>query len=639
MPDRSIDVHQLIRLGRAEGVASSPNGTWLAVAVSRLDAKGAKYVSDLWRVGLDGSAPIQLTRGDWSDGSPSFRRDGALGFLSDRPRKAGDDDERAQVWLLPAQGEPRPLTDEPLGVSGFAFARGADRLVCVVPLVPGVALDAMREAEKDRKENGPSVLRYDRMPVRFWDHWIPRSEPHLVAFDGEGAGRVDLTPEPGDALRDLSWDLAEDGGFLVSSWTRHGAVDRIPDVGLVRIDLDGTRTVLRDEPRASYGSPRISPDGQWVAVERDVRRDGVCVSQQLWRLDARDGSGAALATGWDRWPHPVGWTRDGQGVVVTADDEGDVPVFVVEAGGVRRLTPGPGSHAAVVVGDGTIAGLKHSLRHPPEPFAADLSGHVTALGQVSGCPELPFTVERQAAGDVAYFVVRRAGSTGREPVLLWIHGGPIGAWGDGWSWRWCALVAAAAGYTVVLPNPRGSIGYGQAFVAGIWGNVWGEQCYRDVMAVADAVAGRDDVDPARMCAMGGSFGGYMTNWIGGQTDRFTCLVTHAALFDLNAFYGVTDLPAWWSFQAGTQPYGDRDEHERYSPHRFVTDWKSPTLILHGEKDYRVPVGEALALFEALQLHGVDSELAVFSDENHWILKPRNIIAWYETVETFLARKL
>jgi dipeptidyl aminopeptidase/acylaminoacyl peptidase len=140
-----------------------------------------------------------------------------------------------------------------------------------------------------------------------------------------------------------------------------------------------------------------------------------------------------------------------------------------------------------------------------------------------------------------------------------------------------------------------------------------------------------------MVAMGGSFGGYMTNWIGGQTDRFRLLVTHASLFDMSAFHGVTDVPAWWELMMGDHPWSGRD-FDRYSPHRFVSHWKTPTLVLHGERDFRVPLGEGLALFEALQRHGVPSELAVFPDENHWILKPRNIVAWYETVLDFFDRR-
>jgi dipeptidyl aminopeptidase/acylaminoacyl peptidase len=228
---------------------------------------------------------------------------------------------------------------------------------------------------------------------------------------------------------------------------------------------------------------------------------------------------------------------------------------------------------------------------------------------------------------------------GPLPTLLWIHGGPMASWGDAWHWRWNPLAAVAQGYAVALPNPRGSTGFGQAFIDGIWGNQWGRQCYDDVIAVADVLAARDDVDADRMAAMGGSFGGYMTNWIGSQTDRFRCLVTHASVYSMYAFTGVTDLPAFWLLQMGGTPYGELADYERYAPARCMANWKSPALVIHGDLDYRVPVGESLALFEALQYHGVPSELMIFPDENHWILKPNNSIAWYDGVFDFLGRHL
>jgi len=239
---------------------------------------------------------------------------------------------------------------------------------------------------------------------------------------------------------------------------------------------------------------------------------------------------------------------------------------------------------------------------------------------------------------VQSFLVRPRGAA-RAPLLLWIHGGPVGQNADGWHWRWNPVVMASAGYAVLLPNPRGSTGRGQAFIEGVWNNRWGAACYRDLMAVTDAVAVRPDIDGARMAAMGGSFGGYMTNWIGGHTDRFRCLVTHASVYHFSSFHGTTDEPAFFALELGGTPYGDREAFERYSPHTGAAAWKSPTLILHGEKDYRCPVSEALLLFEALQMHGVESELLVFPDENHWILKPRNSRQWYATVEAFLSRHL
>jgi dipeptidyl aminopeptidase/acylaminoacyl peptidase len=198
-------------------------------------------------------------------------------------------------------------------------------------------------------------------------------------------------------------------------------------------------------------------------------------------------------------------------------------------------------------------------------------------------------------------------------------------------------VLAARGYVVALPNPRGSTGTGQAFLEGIWGNAWGAQCYEDVMAWADTLERRSDVDASRMVAMGGSFGGYMTNWIGGSTDRFRALVTHASLYHLSSFWAVTDHPSFFRLMLGEDPIGDPLTFERYSPHTRVQHWRTPALVIHGEKDYRVPIGEALALFETLQSMGVPSELLVFPDENHWILRPRNVEAWYEAVLDFLAR--
>ena len=203
-----------------------------------------------------------------------------------------------------------------------------------------------------------------------------------------------------------------------------------------------------------------------------------------------------------------------------------------------------------------------------------------------------------------YFVVKPKNAQGRLPTLLWIHGGPIGMTADAWHWRWNPMLAVAQGYAVVQPNPRGSTGFGQQFVQGIWGNVWGDQCYKDLMAVTDAVAARTDVDPNRMMAMGGSFGGYMTNWIGTQTQRFKCLITHACVTTMAQFTGTTDHPAWWYLEMGGEdPYADPDAYDRYAPIRHIKQWKTPALIIHGEKDYRCPIGEGLNLFEALQYHG------------------------------------
>jgi dipeptidyl aminopeptidase/acylaminoacyl peptidase len=240
---------------------------------------------------------------------------------------------------------------------------------------------------------------------------------------------------------------------------------------------------------------------------------------------------------------------------------------------------------------------------------------------------------------IPYFVVRPKGPAKPGPAFLWIHGGPRGQSGHGWHWRWCPAILAAAGYVVAQPNPRGSTGLGHDFMHAIWGNQWGAQCYRDLMHVTDALEQRDDVDPHRICAMGGSFGGYMTCWIGTMTDRFACLVTHAPVYSFGQFQVTTDMPAWWVLEIGDDSWSDRDAMERYSPDRGIQNWQSPVLIVHGERDYRCPISESLALFEGLRRHDKPATLAIFPDENHWILKPRNVVAWYNTVLDFAEEHL
>ncbi|MES1265174.1 MAG: S9 family peptidase, partial [Variovorax sp.] len=309
-----------------------------------------------------------------------------------------------------------------------------------------------------------------------------------------------------------------------------------------------------------------------------------------------------------------------------------------------------GSHGDVhALPQGGFACSRSSLLDAPECYVHDGKSDTTAraLARLSNFTPATEWAEVESitttstdGTPIQSWITRPKNAKGRSPVLLWIHGGPSGMSGDGWHWRWNALLAAAQGYTVVQPNPRGSTGFGQEFVQGIWGNVWGDQCYRDLMAVTDALEKRPDVDPTRIMAMGGSFGGYMSNWIGTQTDRFRCLVTHASIVTMANFTGTTDHPAWWYLEMGGEnPYTEPDRYDRFAPIRHITKWKTPTLVIHGEQDYRCPIGEGLNLFEALQYHGVDSEMLVFPDENHWILKPRNIVAWYEGVLAFIGKHM
>jgi dipeptidyl aminopeptidase/acylaminoacyl peptidase len=656
-------VEQHVALKRVSSIAPSPDGTWLAVAVQRLDREGAKYVSDLWKVPTDGATPTQLTRGDSKDAAPCFRHDGALGFLSNRqPTEVKPDEDaekRMQVWILPAEGgEPQQLTDEPLGVESYRFAKGAAVLVLFAPVLPGVELDKQRESASERRKKHTSARHFRQQPVRHWDHWLHQNDnmadTHLIAYAADGTHRVDLTPEAKLELSiEPALDVSSDGRQVAVTWQTPG-LDRELDTAIRLIDIATmSARMFGAATNTNNEAPLLSPDGKTLAVVRSTRSSSTAMRPTLTLIDIAAGTMRELGKAFDAWPQPGDWTADGKQIVFTCDLDGHVPVFTLDVANdkVDRITVARsgGAHSDIqVLKDGRIVGIRSTFREPPEAFAVTNrpGSPPQVLARLAGF-DLPdwvdvehCTTKSTDGASIQYFVTRPAKAQGKLPTLLWIHGGPIGMSADAWHWRWNPLLAVAAGYAVVQPNPRGSTGFGQDFVQGIWGNVWGKQCYEDLMAVADTVEKRPDVDRARVMAMGGSFGGYMTNWIGTQTRRFKCLITHACVTTMAQFTGTTDHPAWWYLEMGGEdPYADQAAFDRYAPIRHVKQWQTPALIIHGELDYRCPISEGLNLFEALQYHGVPSELLIFPDENHWILKPRNIVAWYDTVLGFIGRHL
>ena len=662
------DVEQHIALGRVCDLAASPCGTWLAVAVQRLDRDGAKYASDLWKVPTDGSAAVQLTRGDCKDVAPCFRHDGALAFLSNRqPNEVKPDEEaekRMQIWLLPAAGgEPKQLTDEPLGVESFRFARNAPRLLMFAPVIPSIEPEKQRETASKRAKNGPSARRFKTQPVRHWDHWLHENadlaNTHLIACDAAGGNRVDLTPEARNEFAiEPGLEVSADGKWVAATRQSPGK-DRELDTTLLLVDIEAKSSrIFGAADNVNVESPAFSPDGRHLAALRTTRSPTTVVRPLIAIFEVASGKMREIGAQWDRWPGAARWSADGRRLFVTADDQGHTPVFALDAaqGSVERITSvaSGGVHTNLeLLADGRIAGIRSTLRDAPECFVVKSVPNAApqSLARLSGFAGAhdwaeveSFSVRSTDGAPIHSFLVKPKGApatqTGRLPLLFWIHGGPIGMDQDGWHWRWNPLLMVAQGYAVALPNPRGSTGFGQEFIQGIWGNVWGDQCYKDLMAVTDAVVARPDIDAARTMAMGGSFGGYMTNWIGTQTGRFKCLITHASVATMAQFTGTTDHPAWWYLEMGGEnPYADMERFDRYAPIRYVKDWKTPVLIIHGERDYRCPINEGLNLFEALQYHGVDSELLVFPDENHWILKPRNVVAWYEAVIEFTGRHL
>jgi dipeptidyl aminopeptidase/acylaminoacyl peptidase len=501
-----------------------------------------------------------------------------------------------------------------------------------------------------RKDNKISAVLHTGYPVRHWDHDLGPATPHLFAWEPDADGVRDLTPRPGAALRETSADLSADGSFVVSSWT-----DPAPRAALrsslVRIDVaTGEHTVIASDPVADLAAPAIAPDGTAVAFTRETHS----TPDQAPRITLcllRFGSPMVeLAADWDRWPTSVTWSDDGATLLVTADDHGRGPVFAVDphTAAVTRLTHDDYTYTDVhAAPGGVIFALRSSYGHPPHPVRLDPDGTVTVLPAVD-FPTLPGAVTETTADAGDGITVRSwlALPDGEQqaPLVLWIHGGPLGSW-NSWHWRWNPWLLVAQGYAVLLPDPALSTGYGQDFIQRGWG-AWGFAPYTDLMAATDAAVAHPRVDASRTAAMGGSFGGYMANWIAGHTDRFDAIVTHASLWALDQFGATTDGAYWWAREMTPEMA------ERNSPHRHVEQIATPMLVIHGDKDYRVPIGEALRLWYELLTRsalpaadtGPDAgtgphRFLYFPSENHWVLSPGHAKLWYQVVLDFLGHHL
>jgi dipeptidyl aminopeptidase/acylaminoacyl peptidase len=680
------DLDAFVALPRCAGLVLSPDGTRLVTGVSTPDADGTRYRSALWEVDPTGRRPARrLTRGDPGETDPAFTPDGDLLFCSARPGPEDEapDDPPPALWRLPAAGgEPVQLGARPGGLEGTAAAAGT--VVCRSATLPGAVTaddDAARRAA--RRSARITAMLHDGHPVRFWDHDLGPDRPRLLAARlgpaEEQPAWTDLTGDVGDALRDTDHAVTPDGTTVVTVWQvaeprggRRGTLVALDTTGRT-----GRRVLLDDADHTVEGPVAVSPDGRLVACLRERRTTATDPPVRRCVLVPLDGGPPReVAPEWDSWITAVAWTPDAAALVVAADDHGRAPLFRVDlADGpegsdtVTRLTADHGAYAEPVVApDGTaVYALRSAVDAAPAPVRLDpatpdrqpvpLPGPAPSALREDGIPGPPSEVP---VGPPAAISSPRPPGTLREvttnaddgtplrawlvlpdgasplhpaPLLLWVHGGPLSSW-NAWHWRWNPWVMAAHGYAVLLPDPALSTGYGGAFLARGWGR-WGAEPYTDLMAVTDAAQRRREIDGTRTAVMGGSFGGYMANWIAGHTDRFAAVVTHASLWALDQFGPTTDLPGYWLREMTPRM---RVEH---SPHRHADAITSPMLVIHGDRDFRVPIGEALRLWwDLVARHDGPPEtlphrFLYFPDENHWVLRPSHARLWYATVLAFL----
>ena len=660
------DLAAFVALPRLGNLALSPDGSRLAVAVQTLNPERTKWQSALWEIDPAGvRSPRRLTRSAPGESAPGWTPDGTMLFTSARPdpdaKPDNGDEPRPALWALPAGGgEARRLLTRPDGIGSFLVAADSGDVVVVADtLAGGSALEDEERRRKERKEAGVTAVLHDAYPVRFWDHDLGPASPHHF-FVGSIPQEVATTERP-DAveLRDLTPDAvppsgAGDACALSPDGTLLARAESLPDGPAGRRSrlvltstADGSSRVLVDDPLADVYAAAFSPDGSALVCVRETLSTYQEPSDYtLLHVDVASGRSTEITAGFDRWPSAPQFAADGSAVFFLADENGRHAVFrvPVDGGEPVRLT-GDGAYSDLQVArDGSaLYALRSAYDSPPVPVRLDPAQPMQEAsvlphpGDVGPLPGTLHEVEATAVDGVRVqsWLVLPEGASAENPapLLLWIHGGPMMSW-NSWSWRWCPWVLAARGYAVLLPNPALSQGFGQDFLRRGWGE-WGGAPYTDLVAAVDAAEARPEIDADRTAAMGGSFGGYMANCVATQTDRFKAIVTHASLWDLDAFTGTTDSAYYWEKEWG-DPLQDPKRYELNSPHRYADAIRTPMLVIHGDKDYRVPIGEALRLWYDLQKRAVPSRFLYFPDENHWVLTPGNAVVWYETVIAFLA---
>ena len=648
------------RIRRVGGFSVSPDGRRVAYAVSTPDVDANMSRSAIWMVGLDDSSPRRMTAGDKRDSDPRFSPDGRrLAFLSNRGGSS-------QIWVLDLSGgDPVQATSFPTEVNGFSWSADGKWFVISSDVFPDCKDTACLESTlKARAASKTKARIAERLLFRRWDTWKDGTRTHLwrVATQGGASGAspaVDLTPGDRDAPPfavggGTDWDVSPDSAELVyaSNPDEDEALSTNADLFLVPLSGGGgspAKNVTALNP-AFDGSPRYSPDGKWIAY-RSQKRPGFEADRfRLMLYERATGRTRGLTETFDFWVEDFRWTPDSKSIVYAAEVRGRAMLYRVSiAGGEPVPIWTGGGVAALEVAGSRIVYSTSTLSRAPELWTIGLNGQPAAapltrvndaifgdlaLGEVSE----RFTQASDGVRLQAWVVKPPFFDPAKKyPAVFFIHGGPQGAWLDAWSYRWNPQIWAAYGYVVYAANPRGSTGFGQAFLDAISGD-WAGLVYDDLMRQADDLAGLPFVDTSKIGAAGASYGGYMVNWIAGHTDRFAALVSHDGTFDL-ASKALETEELWfpkWEFQGW--PWNS-DQYVKWNPMQSAGNFKTPTLVITNERDYRVPFGQGLQMFTALQVQNVPSKLLMFPDEGHWVLKPGNSSLWHNVIMDWLHRYL
>jgi dipeptidyl aminopeptidase/acylaminoacyl peptidase len=653
---KMLDAESLWKIQRLSEPALSPDGKTVAFVVRKFDADKNTSTRHLYAVPLEGGSPKQLTTEGSVNERPRWTPDSKrILFISNRSGSS-------QVWGIDADGSsPKQITSIATEASGLLISPDGKSIVFQSSVYPDCADEDCNKKRMDEEAALKSKARvYTGLLYRHWTEYQGKRRNHLFVAAIDGSKVKDLTPGPRDVPPFSlggpdDYAISPDSGELcyVINTDETPALSTNSDLSVVPLAGGEAKKITLNN--AADNAPLYSPDGKYLAYRAQAKAGFESDKWRLVIMERASGTATILTEALDRAVQSMTWSSDSKRLFYTIEDRGrqTLQMTPVTGGGSQTVISGA-SHIDDVqfTPDGRVmVYTEHSGSRPIEIFKTTSRATPTPLTKINDALlaqyEIPnleeLVVEGAEKAKVSSFILKPAGFDPKQkyPVLFLIHGGPQGAWGHSWSYRWNPQVFAGAGFVVVMPNPRGSTGYGQKFTDEV-SDDWGGKVYDDIMAVVDKIETEPWADKDRFAAAGGSFGGYMVNWMLGHTNRFKAFVSHAGVFDLRSMAGETE-ELWfvnWEFKG--MPWDQPETYSKWSPSYFVKDFKTPTLVLHGELDYRVPVGQGMQLFTGLQMQKVPSKMVLFPDEGHWILKPQNSLLWYKSfidwVTEFTAKK-
>ncbi len=667
-------VQDLVRLERISEISASPDGKRVAYTVHSPDMEPNKARASIWLIDTAARvrpAPRRLTDISANSNAAEWSADGRfIYFLSNRSGST-------QVWRLAdalsatalgtaALGANAPgagaqqVTDLPLDVGSFRVSPQGDRILMSVDVFLDCAdLACTRQRLDAAAHSNATGALHGQLFVRHWDAWSDGRRSQLFAMPLDEVARgtpANLTQGIGDVPSKPfggreDYAFSPDGAQVVFSVrAKEGeAWSTNFDIYEVAVTGGAPRNLTADNP-AWDGQPAFSPDGTQLAYLAMDRPGFEADRFHLVLLNVKSGVKRPLTQGWDRSIVNFAWSRDGKSLFATTDHLGQRPLWAIDAASGRAAAiTGSGEVEGFGVGTRKVFYALSDLKDPADLYAVGFAGgaakQLTRINQAALAERKlgdyeQFSFSGWNDENVFGYVVKPPDfkRDQKYPVAFIVHGGPQGSFANSWNWRWNAQAFAAAGYGVVMIDFHGSTGYGQAFTDSISGD-WGGKPFEDLkLGLAAAVGKYSWLDGDHVCALGASYGGYMMNWIAGQwPDRFKCIVSHDGIFDTRSMYYSTEelwFPEW---ENGGPEYRNPAAYAKQNPIDYVTRWKTPTLVIHGQLDYRVPDAQGLSVFTALQRQGIPSELLYFPNENHWVLKPADSIQWYDTVLGWLNR--